>query len=255
MACGMRIARLILLRFTLLDQGKRMKKLGVALIVMLASLSAFAGDCTTTTLDNYLGSGFSCGIDDKTFSTFSYLSSSNPGGFAIPANGVEVSPITSPGNPGFLFNAPWQVSNNSGILAQDSLIGYTVMVNSGGNAITDLTLAMVGFDAIGTGEITIDETYCLGGLLPTCSGGTEGTLVLNWTSSGGTSSKTIDFAGVTEVSVEKDILLSAGTDGQAAVSGVYNQFSEGTVPEPGTLTMFGIGAVGVAAYMRRKMKA
>ncbi len=233
-----------------------MKNLTVALIVALASLSAFAGVCPTTTLDNYLGSGYSCGIDDKTFSTFSYSSSSNPGGFAIPANGVDVTPITTQGNPGFLFNAPWQVSNNSGILAQDSLIGYSVTVNQGGNPITDLTLAMVGFDAIGTGEITIDETYCLGGMLPTCSGGTEGTLVLNWTSSGGASSKTINFAGVTEVSVEKDILLTAGTDGQAAVSGVYNQFSEGsgTVPEPGTLGMFGIGAVGVAAYIRRKMK-
>ena len=205
-----------------------MKRLTFALLIVLASLAtAFADVCPTTTLDQYLGSGYSCGINDKTFQNFSYSSSSNPGGFSIPASGVDVSPINTAGNPGFLFNAPWTVSNNSGILMQDSLIGFTATVNQGGAPITDLTLAMVGFDAIGTGEITINETYCLGAMLPTCSGGTEGTLTLNWTSSGGSSSKTVDFAGVSEVDVEKDIVLTAGTDGQAAVSGVYNQLLRG----------------------------
>ena len=206
-----------------------------------------------TTLDNYLGAGFSCGIDDKTFLDFSYLSSSNPGGFAIPASGVAVQPITTQGNPGFLFSAPWSVSNNSGILAQDSLIGYSVTVNQGGAPITDLTLAMVGFDAIGTGEITINETYCLGGILPLCSGGTEGELTLNWTSKGGSSSQVVNFAGVTEISVAKDIELSAGTDGSASVSGVYNQFSEGQVPEPGSVVLFGTGVLGLVGVLRRKL--
>jgi PEP-CTERM motif len=234
-----------------------MKSLTLALLVVLAGITtAFAGVCPSTTLDQYLGSGFSCGIDDKTFLDFSYSSSSNPGGFAIPASGVSVSPITQQGNPGFLFSAPWTVSNNSGVLMEDSLIGYNVTVNSGGAPITDLTLAMVGFDAIGTGEITIDETYCLGGILPVCSGGTEGTLSLNYTSKGGATSQTVNFAGVTEVSVEKDILLTSGTNGQAAVSGVYNQFSEGTgtTPEPSSIVLFGSGVLGLAAVLRRKLR-
>jgi PEP-CTERM motif len=236
-------------------EGKRMTRLTFGLFVVLASIAtAFAGVCPSSTLDQYLGSGFSCGIDDKTFFDFNYASSSNPGGFAIPASGVSVTPIATQGNPGFLFNAPWSVSNNSGILAQDSLIGYTVTVNDGGAPITDLSLAMVGFDAIGTGEITINETYCLGGILPTCNGGTEGTLSLLWTSSGGSSSKTVSFPGVTEISVEKDILLTSGTDGQAAVSGVYNQFSEGQVPEPGSFVLFGTGVLGVAGVLRRKLR-
>jgi hypothetical protein len=234
-----------------------MKKVAFALLVVLASTAtAFAGLCPTATLDNYLGSGFSCGIDDKTFSDWGYSSSSNPGGFAIPASGVDVTPITTPGNPGFQFSAPWAASNNSGILMQDSLIGYTVNVNQGGALINDLTLAIVGYGALGTGQVTVDETYCLGAMLPTCSGGTEGTLRVYWTSSGGVTSETVNFAGVSEVSVEKDILLTAGTNGQAEVSGVYNQFSEGagTTPEPSTLSMLGLGVIGMAGFVRRKLK-
>ena len=234
-----------------------MKRLTLTLLVVLAGITtAFADVCPSSTLDKYLGSGYSCGIDDKTFFDFSYSSSSNPGGYGIPASGVSVSPINTPGNPGFLFNAPWTVSTNSGVIMLDSLIGYTVTVNQGGQAITDLTLAMVGFDAIGTGEISIDETYCLGGILPVCSGGTEGTLVLNYTSKGGATSQTVNFAGVTEISVEKDILLTAGTNGQAAVSGVYNQFSEGsgTTPEPSSALLFGTGVIGLAGVLRRKLR-
>ena len=153
-----------------------------------------------------------------------------------------------------LFSAPWSVSNNSGILAQDSLIGYTVMVNQGGSPITDLTLSIGGFGAIGTGEVTVDETYCLGAVLPTCTGGTEGTLKVYWTANGGTTSQTVNFAGVTEVSVLKDIDLQSGTNGEASLSAVYNQFSEGQpTPEPGTLGMIGLGVISVAAFTRRKL--
>ena len=255
-ACCTHIFSFVCLSTFVVPEVKRMKRVAFALFVVLATTATgFAGLCPTATLDNYLGSGFSCGIDDKAFSAWGYSSSSNPGGFAIPASGVSVTPITTPGNPGFLFNAPWQASNNSGILMQDSLIGYTVNVNQGGALITDLTLAMVGYGAFGTGEVTIDETYCLGAMLPTCSGGTEGTLRVYWTSSGGVTSETVNFAGVSEVSVEKDILLTSGTNGQVSVSGVYNQFSEGggTTPEPSTLSMFGLGIIAAAGFVRRKM--
>jgi hypothetical protein len=65
----------------------------------------------------------------------------------------------------------------------------------------------------------------------------------------------VNFAGVHEISIEKDLLITAGTDGSAQVSIISDQFSESssTVPEPGTLSMMGIGVVGLAGFVRRKM--
>ena len=41
----------------------------VACVVLLGGV-VFADNCPTTTLDNYLGAGYSCGIDDKTLNAW-----------------------------------------------------------------------------------------------------------------------------------------------------------------------------------------
>ena len=61
------------------------------------------------------------------------------------------------------------------------------------------------------------------------------------------------FAGVSEVDLEKDIEVVAGSNGSASVSLVTNQFSEGQVPEPSSLVLFGTGIVGIAGLLRRKL--
>lgn len=228
-----------------------------ALLVALAmSLTAFASECPTTTYDNYIVPGFSCGIQDQTYSDFAYSGTSNPPGFAIPAGSIEVTPLTPMGNPGLQWSAPWFASTSSGVLAQDSLLQFNVNVNPGGSPITDLTLTIGGMGFQGTGAVVVDETACLGAVLPTCTGGSIVTLEVYDSSSGSKFSDTVDFAGVTEVSVDKDIELQAGTNGQATLSVVTDQFGggSGTVPEPGTFSMCALGAVGVIQFVRRKSK-
>ena len=54
-----------------------MKTVTLALLVVFTSaVFGFAGVCPTTSYDQYLGSGFTCGILDKTFFNFSYLDTS-----------------------------------------------------------------------------------------------------------------------------------------------------------------------------------
>jgi hypothetical protein len=100
----------------------------------------------------------------------------------------------------------------------------------------------------------VDETACLGAMLPTCTGGTIIQLRVCDSSSCNTLSDTVNFAGVSEVDVEKDITVQAGTNGDASLSIVGNQFSEGaTTPEPGTLSMLGVGVLTLGGLMRRKL--
>jgi hypothetical protein len=243
----------------LLNKGNEtsMKKpLFALLVVLVLSLTAYASDCPTTTYDNYIVSGFSCGIQDQTYSEFTYSGTSNPPGFAIPAGSIAVTPLTTMGDPGFQWSAPWFASTSSGILAQDSLLQFNVNVNPGGAPITDLTLTIGGMGFQGTGAVVVDETACLGAVLPTCTGGSVVTLEVYDSSSGSKFSDTVNFAGVNEVSVDKDIELQAGTNGQATLSVVTDQFGGGssTVPEPGTLSMLGIGAMAVFQFARRKIR-
>lgn len=233
-----------------------MRKAVIALLMILAgSVAAFAAACPSTTYDQYIVSGFNCDIGDKNFSDFMYTSTSNPPGFSIPAGSVATSPITTPGNPGFQWSAPWFASTNAGILAQDSLFQFNASVNPGGAPITDLSLTIAGVGFAGTGEVIVDETACLGALLPTCSGGQIVTLRVFAGASGSQLVDEVSFAPTTLVSVAKDVEIQAGTNGNASLSVLTDQFSEGgtTVPEPGTLSMLGVGAVAIAGFVRRKM--
>jgi len=224
-----------------------MKTVALGLLVVLAcGLSAFGSDCIVTSYDKYVGT--SCGIDDKTFSNFSYSTAgSNP----LPASSITVNPINTPFNPGFLFNAPWGVQAGQ---TQDSLIGFTVNVNPGGNLINDLSLYMLGAGILGTGQVSVAETYCAGDTFADlCAHGTEGSLLTILNSGTSILTAHATFGPVSVVDVVKDITLLGGSDGSAAlVSGVGNQFSE--VPEPGSLVLFGSGIVGLAGMLRRYVK-
>jgi hypothetical protein len=226
------------------------KTVTVSLFIVLASaLSAFGAACPVATYDNYLAANFSCGIDDKTFDTFSY---STGGTNQLPANQITVNPINTPFNPGFLFNAPWSAGANQ---TQDSLIGFTAHVNQGGNLIDDLSLYMFGAGVIGTGQVSVAETYCAGDTFADlCAHGTEGTLLAILNSNISILHASVTFnTPVSIVDVRKDIELIGGGDGSASlVSGVSNQFSE--VPEPGSLVLLGSGVVGVAGMLRRRIK-
>ena len=227
-----------------------MKKLSLFLCVLLgtSAIAMASIACPVSTYDTYLGTGFSCTIDDKTFSNFLYSSSASGGAGTIPASGVAVVPVTTLNNPGFLFTGGFGVISNQ---TQDELFGFTVRVNQGGNPIDDITLLQLGTGFTGTGSASIAETVCLGDTFANgCLGGTIVTLSTVDNSTLVKLSDHITFAPVRVIDVVKDLELFGGPSGSAFVSGVENQFSE--APEPSSLVMLGTGIVGLAGILRRK---
>ena len=183
-----------------------MKTVALGLLVVLAcGLSAFGSDCIVDSYDNYLGT--SCGHRRQDLFQFLVFHRRHEPR-CRPAASRSI-PSLRRYNPGFLFNAPWGVQAGQ---TQDSLIGFTVNVNPGGNLINDLSLNMFGAGVLGTGQVTVAETYCAGDTFADrCADGTEGTL-LTILNSGTSKSEcaSASFGPVSVVDVVKDIELLGG---------------------------------------------
>jgi hypothetical protein len=164
-----------------------------------------------------------------------------------PSSDVAFSPLATLNNPGVLFSFGFGGDINR---VQDETFALTVTVPSGRAPITDLTLLMLGAGFTGTGSASIAESACLGDLF--ANGCAHGKVVQLTTFDNSTQVKlsdTMSFAPVTVVEVVKDLELGGGTDGTAVVSAVENYFSE-SIPEPGTLGLVGIGALGLGSLLR-----
>ncbi len=221
------------------------KALIIALGLVLCSGSLQASTvplCTAGTIADFIALGPNgCQIGDKLFYAFSYVGSGFGGATAIPADGVAVTPISTPLNPGLIFNAAWTAGPGQGL---DSMINFSVQVLPGGAPITDISATMNGYGHIPDGLVAVAETTTINGTV-------FGNLLLSDSILG---TKAYDELKVPAtdgpITVHKDISVNGNT-GLATVSGVRNQFSE-SVPEPASMTLLGCGLALCARYLRRK---
>lgn len=204
---------------------------------------------------NGSGNGFSCTIGNLTFSNFSFTSSAAGSASAMTPAGVTVTPLPNssfPGVPdGFLFTEALSANNTltPGVTTNsDMTIWYTVTSN--GATLTDLELGFNGFVS-GTGVTEVTEQFCLNAAsVIGCSFANSGQIqVIN---PPGIFNTSITFAPVTMLSVSKDVQLNAGTNGGASLSSINNNYSQ-TVPESASLTLLGLGLLGVALAKRSKL--
>jgi hypothetical protein len=172
---------------------------------------AAAAPCITTTLNNWLVSGFSCTVGNETFSNFSY----SPDGFTnVPASSVGVGPsVLTTAGPGLQFNALWA---NTGTTNLDAAIGFTVTAPAT-SPITDFHLLLNGV----VGNV-LDTATLSNGMILSSSDNLE---------------HAISFAPVTTLLVTDDIGVFPG----GSVSIVDKQFSQ--VPGP----IVGAGLPGLVA--------
>ncbi len=230
-----------------------MKKILAVLTLGIASVavSSAAPVCGFTTLANYiaLGSG-GCTIGDKLFFNFNAFHTA-AGGAATPTNGdIVVGPFVGLNTPGILLSTgAWTAF--AGQFVNSSVV-FSVRILDPLKTFDSVGLAFAAStNGQNTGAI-VSETVWYG------AGKSLQTSVFNVNGEGVGSSTTPKFpAGVKEITVLKDILVTAATaqgpQDFAKISIVGQSFNQTAVPEPAT--MAAVGAALVALGLARRARS
>jgi len=208
--------------------------------------SAWAGTCVSgDTLAEYISDG-SCTFDNLTFSfdPTSYVAS---GSVLIPASDVIVNTVTSAGEEGLLFNAPWFAQATTTL---DADISYTVSCNS--CEIDDWSVSIGG---IALPPSPTDAFVDVGETSPEVP--SADWLAVGADSTGSLLTDKTSFAPQSSLTVDKDLTVYGGSTASfitTKVSSMTNLFSTtamSTVPEP-SLAILCAGLVGLLPLARRK---
>lgn len=179
---------------------------------------------------NVLTAGFSCSVGGLTFSNFTSTNDNSSLGITIQtvnSDGFTLSPnLPTNGNPSLNdINLQFKVAGG--------VTGVGLSLNGVSSAfVTERVCDANGFGAPGSGI---------------CA---DGNTLAFLTAFGGGLPKSVTFATADPIWIFKDI-----NDGGAALSEVTQVYtSSSTVPEPMTLSMMGVGLLGLSLISRRRKK-
>jgi hypothetical protein len=216
------------------------------LVLLMCCITAvmFAGSvptCTAGLLSNYVSDQTSCQLGQLIFSDFEYGANHFPENPGPAGNTITITPITAPGDPGFLFSsADWMAlgGGNGG----DSDISYLITSATGAPIIGGVDLGVTETVASEPVKLIVDETVCVGVLIAPGQCPEANTVTLENSNTPGalTEIPYATFAPVSEVTVLKDIYFASdGSTGNGQILSVSNTYP---TPEPaaGVLSLCGL---------------
>ncbi len=210
-----------------------MKKILGCLAVLAAvsfsgSVARAASACTIG--ENVLVASFSCSIGGLTFQNFSSTNDNS-------TLGVTIQTVTSNG-----FTLSPNLPTNGTPPLNDINVQFEVLGGVNG----------IGLSLNGNSSSFVTETVCdaAGLTTPYGSGVCVDPQLAFLTAFGGGGLKSVSFSTANPIWIFKDI-----NDGGAALSEVTQIYTSSTVPEPMTLSMMGVGLLGLSLISRRRKKS
>jgi len=213
--------------------------LALGLLASMASMQATTVACSTlnggtlaalitATNGTSGGTANTCTVDDKIFSNFSYVSATGAAASAVTV-GTEFSSLTQ--NYGWLFDANFNGNFTlSYTVSIDTAICASCRINSASEQLRP------GQDPPGTQTISVSE----GGLGP----------VVITNGSFATQSNGMSLPGLLTLT---KTATATNLDSSHTIETFESGVHQSTVPEPMTLSMMGIGLLGLGFMRRRQM--
>jgi len=234
-----------------------MKLFQLMLSVCSVTAVMFAGQvnpCATDLLSSYVTNQTSCQLGQLIFSDFEYGPNHFPQNPGPGANTITVTPITDPGDPGFLFSTPdWTAvgAGNGG----DSSISYLITSASGAPIIDAVDLGVTEAITSEPVKLIVDETVCVGVMIAPgqCPAANTVSLVNSNTPGSVTQVPYATFGPVSEVTVLKDIYFASdGSTGNAQILSVSNTYP---TPEPSAAVLSLCGLMVLWQMGKKRMPA